>query len=135
MEAMQLHGDGSRAAFPYLIRERRVIFVLHANEDGVLLNHIADEECSLVDWMLVDSAKGGSGKGFNWSQFKLPPIRSKHGWILAGGMNPENVCEALSTLKPQGIDVSSGICGSDGIQKDKSRISSFISAVNSVQYD
>lgn len=84
--------------------------------------------------ILVTHFYAHSGKGFNWSQFKLPPIRSKHGWLLAGGINPENVCEALSTLKPHGIDVSSGICTSNGIQKDELRISSFMSAVNSVTY-
>lgn len=56
---MQLHGDGSRAAFPALVQKNRIIYVLHANEDGTLLNQISTEECSLVDWVLVDSAKGG----------------------------------------------------------------------------
>ncbi|KAA8539567.1 hypothetical protein F0562_026259 [Nyssa sinensis] len=134
LEFVQLHGDGSRAAFPILVQENRVIYVLHANQDGDLLNHVPDQEHSIVDWILVDSAQGGSGKGFNWSQFKLPPVRSKHGWLLAGGINPENVCEALSTLRPHGVDVSSGICAPDGIHKDKSRISSFMSAVNSIHY-
>lgn len=134
LEFMQLHGDGSRSAFSVLARERQIIYVLHANEDGDLLNHISDGDCSLVDWILVDSAKGGSGKGFNWSRFRLPPVRSKHGWLLAGGIKPENVSEALSTLRPDGVDVSSGICASDGIQKDTSRISSFMTAVNSVRY-
>ncbi|XP_076944227.1 N-(5'-phosphoribosyl)anthranilate isomerase 1, chloroplastic-like [Bidens hawaiensis] len=134
LEFVQLHGDGSRSGFSVLAKERRLIYVLHANEDGDLMNHISDEDCSLVDWILVDSAKGGSGKGFNWSRFKLPPIKSKHGWLLAGGMKPENVTEAISILKPDGIDVSSGICGSDGIQKDTSRISTFMSAVKSAQY-
>lgn len=134
LELVQLHGDGSRAAFPALVQENRIIYVLHANEDGTLLNQISAEQCSLVDWVLVDSAKGGSGKGFNWRQFKLPSIRSKHGWLLAGGIKPENASEALSTLKPQGIDVSSGICGQDGIQKDPLRISSFMSAIHSVNY-
>ncbi|KAK3229010.1 hypothetical protein Dsin_000891 [Dipteronia sinensis] len=133
LEFVQLHGDGSRAAFPALVQENRIIYVLHA-ENGNLLNQISDEECSLADWVLVDSAKGGSGKGFNWSQFTLPPIRSKHGWLLAGGINPGNVREALSTLKPNGVDVSSGICASDGIQKDQSQISSFMNAVSSVHY-
>lgn len=134
LEFVQLHGDESRSAFSVLAKEKQIIYVLHANEDSRLLNHISDEDCSLVDWILVDSAKGGSGKGFNWSKFKLPPIRSKHGWLLAGGMKPENVSEALSILKPDGVDVSSGICGSDGIQKDKSRICSFMTAVNSFHY-
>lgn len=134
IEFVQLHGNGSRAAFPVLVQENRVIYVLHANKDGELLNQISNEESSLVDWILVDSAIGGSGQGFNWAQFKLPPVRSKQGWLLAGGINPENVYEALSTLRPHGIDVSSGICASDGIQKDRSRISSFMTAVNSVHY-
>ncbi|PHT90409.1 N-(5'-phosphoribosyl)anthranilate isomerase 1, chloroplastic [Capsicum annuum] len=71
------------------------------------------------------------GKGFNWAQFKLPSIRSKLGWLLAGGIKPENVCEAISALKPDGVDVSSGICGRDGIQKDESRILSFMNEVKS----
>ncbi|KAL3644650.1 Plasminogen activator inhibitor 1 [Castilleja foliolosa] len=131
---VQLHGNGSRDAFEIVAKNNRVIYVLHANEDGELLNSISDEKCSRVDWILVDSAQGGSGKGFNWSRFKLPPIRSKRGWLLAGGIKPENVYEALSTLRPTGIDVSSCICAPDGIQKDNLRILSFMDAVNSVQY-
>jgi len=53
---------------------------------------------------------------------------------LAGGIKPENVSEAVSLLKPHGVDVSSGICGSDGINKDQSRIVSFMNAVHSVRY-
>ncbi|CAN6846932.1 unnamed protein product, partial [Brassica oleracea] len=133
LELVQLHGNASRAAFEGLVRQRRVIYVLNASEEGKLLNEVP-EDCHLADWILVDSATGGSGKGFNWAQFKLPSIRSKNGWLLAGGINPTNVSEALSILQPDGIDVSSGICGPDGIQKDQSKISSFITAVRSVQY-
>lgn len=57
--AMQLHGNGSRSSFPLLVKENRVIYVLHSDKDGVLLNNISEEECSLVDWVLVDSATGG----------------------------------------------------------------------------
>ncbi|GAB2294331.1 N-(5'-phosphoribosyl)anthranilate isomerase 1, chloroplastic [Dionaea muscipula] len=121
----------SAASNTEYVQEKRVIYVLHADEDGSLLNHISEEDCSLADWILVDSAMGGSGKGFNWSKFKKPPVRSKHGWLLAGGINPENVQVALSALSPDGVDVSSGICGSDGIQKDRLRISSLMNAVKS----
>lgn len=44
---LQLHGDVSRAASPTLVKERRIIYVLHANEDGALLNHISEEETAL----------------------------------------------------------------------------------------
>lgn len=64
----------------------------------------------------------------------MPSIKSKYGWLLAGGIKPDNVEEALVTLHPNGVDVSSGICGPDGIQKDESRISAFMSAVNSMRY-
>ncbi|MBA0697158.1 hypothetical protein Goari_003654 [Gossypium aridum] len=134
LEFVQLHGDLSRAAFPKLVQENRIIYVLHANEDGDLQNQISDEDCSLVDWVLVDSAEGGSGKGFNWAQFKLPSITSKHGWLLAGGINHNNVCEAINTLKPHGVDVSSSICAPDGIQKDRSRIYSFMNGVRPAPY-
>lgn len=129
---LQLHGNGSRDAFQALVKENRIIYVLHANGDGELLNSVSDEESSQVDWILVDSATGGSGKGFDWSRFKLPGISSKRGWLLAGGIKPENAYEALTGLRPNGIDVSSGICGPDGIQKDRQKILSFMKAVNSV---
>ncbi|PON65402.1 Anthranilate synthase component [Parasponia andersonii] len=128
-----LHGDNSGAPFPILLQEHRIIYVLHADENGSLLNGIPVDS-SRVDWVLVDSAKGGSGKGFNWKEFKLPTIRSKHGWLLAGVMKTRNVCEAISILKPDGVDVSSGICDSDGIQKDQSEIFSFMTAVESMCY-
>jgi hypothetical protein len=63
-----------------------------------------------------------SGKGFNWEKFRMPPAKSKNGWLLAGGLHADNVCEAASALKPNGLDVSSGICSPDGINKDPNRI-------------
>ncbi|AED90894.1 phosphoribosylanthranilate isomerase 2 [Arabidopsis thaliana] len=56
---LQLHGNGSRAAFSRLVRKRRVIYVLNANQDGKLLNEVPEEDCHLADWILVDSATGG----------------------------------------------------------------------------
>lgn len=56
---MQLHGSGSRDAFEVVVKQNKVIYVLHANEGGEIMNSISDEECSQVDWVLVDSAQGG----------------------------------------------------------------------------
>lgn len=75
-----------------------------------------------------------SGKGFNWSNFTLPHLSSKNGWLLAGGISTENVCEAVATLNPDGVDVSSAICGPDGIKKDPNKISSFMSKIRSSGY-
>lgn len=60
-------------------------------------------------------------------------MRSKRGWLLAGGLRPENVSEAVAALRPDGVDVSSGICGPDGLRKDPARISAFLSSVASPQ--
>ncbi|XP_068668713.1 N-(5'-phosphoribosyl)anthranilate isomerase 1, chloroplastic isoform X2 [Aristolochia californica] len=134
VKVFQLHGDGSRASFPALQGQGQIIYVLHADESGNLLNQISDQESALVEWVLVDSTTGGSGKGFDWEKFKLPQIKSRNGWLLAGGINGENVSKAITTLKPNGVDVSSGICGPDGIQKDPLKVSSFIAKVKSVRY-
>ncbi|RCV04542.1 hypothetical protein SETIT_1G009100v2 [Setaria italica] len=128
---IQLHGDESRALVHNLSKNNRIVYVLNADEDGKLIKLPPVLEYAL-DWFLVDSAKGGSGKGFNWQKFQMPSVKSKNGWLLAGGLHADNVCEAFSSLKPNGVDVSSGICGPDGIQKDPNRISSFISNVKSL---
>ncbi|KAL4184502.1 hypothetical protein AMTRI_Chr10g225940 [Amborella trichopoda] len=134
LELVQLHGDGARAAFPIVSQHRSVIYVLHADESGKLLNGISDDESlASPDWVLVDSLCGGSGKGFDWRRFSLPHISTKNGWLLAGGLNPENVSEAVSVLRPDGVDVSSGICGFDGIEKDPSQIFSFMSNIRSMR--
>ncbi|CAN6466950.1 unnamed protein product [Victoria cruziana] len=127
IEIVQLHGDGARAALPCLLQGRRVVYVMHADETGKLVTGMPDDESlASVDWVLVDSVQGGSGRGFDWRRFKLPLIQSKRGWLLAGGLNPDNVRQAIEILKPHGVDVSSGICASDGLAKDPEKIYAFM---------
>ena len=64
----------------------------------------------------------------------MPSVKSKNGWLLAGGLHADNVCQAASALKPNGLDVSSGICSPDGISKDPNRISSFMTSVQSLSF-
>ncbi|XP_004965474.1 N-(5'-phosphoribosyl)anthranilate isomerase 1, chloroplastic isoform X3 [Setaria italica] len=128
LELIQLHGDSSRELLPVLWKNNRIIYVLNADEDGKLINAPPSEEY-VVDWFLVDSARGGSGKGFNWEKFRMPSAESKNGWLLAGGLHADNVCQAASALNPNGLDVSSGICYPDGLRKDPNRIHSFMSSV------
>jgi phosphoribosylanthranilate isomerase len=73
-----------------------------------------------------DSKKlGGTGKTFNWGLIK--GLKNKR-IILAGGLNPDNVCEAIRKCLPYGVDVSSGVETSPGI-KDHKKIKKFIEAV------
>ena len=51
-----------------------------------------------VDWVLVDGVVAGSGETYDWNELKAPKGASRKGWILlAGGLDPENVSEAIMT--------------------------------------
>jgi phosphoribosylanthranilate isomerase len=69
---------------------------------------------------------GGSGVRFDWS--RLSQQHLKHPWLLAGGLDATNVDAAMRTLRPWGVDVSSGIESSPGI-KDHRKMRAFVDAV------
>lgn len=77
-----------------------------------------------------DAAKPGSGKTFDWTLLKDIP-RSKKLFMLAGGLAPENVSNAIFFLHPDGVDVSSGVefLEKDRPGKDPYRIQVFAEAV------
>lgn len=66
---------------------------------------------------------GGSGKAFDWNLLKNYKFNKP--WMLAGGLTPENVRDALSVLTPDAVDVSSGVEKSKGV-KDPAKITAFI---------
>lgn len=72
------------------------------------------------------AAKGGTGKCFDWELLK--EIADKRDFILAGGLNPENVSRAIQMLNPMAVDVSTGVEAPSG-GKDPSKIRSFIHKV------
>ena len=74
--------------------------------------------------VLVDSGSGGTGQVFDWRLFKQ--FRSLGvPLILAGGLNNENIKEAVLTTSPDGVDVSSGVEVSPGI-KDPQKVQHFM---------
>lgn len=83
---------------------------------------------SAADALLLDGhapgAEGGRGKSFDWSRAKGVAGR----WILAGGLTPQNVYEAVRTVRPFGVDVSSGIESAPG-KKDPEKMRRFIEEV------
>ncbi len=73
--------------------------------------------------ILIDSAEPGSGKAFNWSTLDASSIGRPI--VLAGGLNPDNVADAIAAVKPWGVDVSSGVEARPGV-KDPVKVQRFI---------
>jgi phosphoribosylanthranilate isomerase len=130
----QLHAT-SDALLAAKLRERfgdglKILRVIHYGGDlGPQLKAAQDD--LNVDAVLVDSRTamviGGTGIQFNWQiarrSFRESPLRL----IAAGGLNPENVATAIHTLRPWGVDVSSGVESMPG-RKDAARVKAFIHA-------
>jgi len=92
----------------------------------------AERDFSGASGLLLDShskgKRGGSGKLFDWSLSK--PV-DKPVW-LAGGLNPDNVGEAIHAVRPYAVDVSSGVETQPGI-KAATRMNAFVQAVRTAE--
>ena len=86
------------------------------------IGNVSEIENSSADMVLVDSGTG-SGKTFDWTRLK----EIKRPYILAGGLGVQNIAEAVNTLQPYGVDVSSGV-ETDKL-KDVNKMRSFVEIV------
>ena len=75
---------------------------------------------------LLDHEQPGSGHAFDWSSLESSSLPEE--WFLAGGLNAGNVEDAIRTLKPWAVDVSSGVESSPGV-KCRENIQAFVDAV------
>jgi phosphoribosylanthranilate isomerase len=86
-----------------------------------------------IDAVVLDSSVkgivGGTGESFNWKL--IPKINIEKKLILAGGLNQDNVDEAIRMAKPYAVDISSGV-ETDGV-KDFNKIKKFIEKVRSIK--
>ena len=73
--------------------------------------------------LLIDSPEPGSGQVFDWSN--LEHVLGGRPFILAGGLNPENVADAIGVARPWGVDVASGVESAPG-RKDPTKVRRFI---------
>lgn len=127
LNLLQFHGDETvdqceGFGLPYL-RVARV-------RPGVDLLEFASQYPS-ARALLLDTwtpAYGGSGESFDWS---LVPTACPLPVILSGGLNPDNVANAIRQVRPAAVDVSSGVESAKGI-KDAAKIRAFVSAVRGV---
>lgn len=98
--------------------------------DGV--EELADAADALVVDALVPGRLGGSGIALPWGTLgeSLDAMERGHRIVLAGGLTPDNVVEAIGYVSPLIVDVSTGVESAPGI-KDHARIRAFIAAVRS----
>ena len=73
--------------------------------------------------------RGGTGRTIDWAA--VAPIAARRPVVLAGGLRPENVAEAIRLAQPAGVDVSSGVEAAPGV-KDHDKIAAFVAAVRQV---
>ena len=128
LDVVQLHGDEDEA-FIQSLKERTNVEVWKA----VQIRSSTDAEAwidSSADMLLFDAyhkdERGGTGEVFDWScldEFERP-------FMLAGGIDSTNVARAIRTVRPYGIDISSGI-ETDGV-KDNEKIKAFTNIVRTI---
>lgn len=121
LHGAQLHGR-ERAEDSRWVRER-VGFVVKAFAAGDPGLGRADEWGA--DALLIDSPTPGSGQVFDWSLAEGAP--SNRRVILAGGLTPDNVGDAIARVRPWGVDVASGVEASPG-RKDPRKLRAFVAA-------
>jgi len=69
---------------------------------------------------------GGTGKKSDWDAISISGVDLSAKFVLSGGLNPANVCEAIRKLNPYGVDTASGVESSPG-KKDHKKIKEFVS--------
>ncbi len=123
-DLIQLHGEedldfATKLGIERVIKAFRSCPGLEVHKDWKKAHAVLLDACS--------EAYGGSGKRSDWN---LARELVERGFrvILAGGLNPENVREAIRFVKPYGVDVSSGVETSPGV-KDHKKMEEFVHAV------
>ncbi len=137
LTAVQLQGDEPLEVLKSIMADAsfRVIPALsiaRMPEDsagGFLLNVPQGIETVLIDSVGKDR-RGGTGKAWDWNAgaHVVAALRNHVKFIVAGGLTPTNVAEAIATLHPWGVDVCSGVEREQG-KKDHEKVRAFVAAV------
>lgn len=126
VRAAQLHGH-ERAEDSRWIRARipLVIKVFPGGDP-----ELAKASTYGADVIMLDSASPGSGQVFDWSLAEGAPSGLR--LLLAGGLTPDNVAEAIERVRPWGVDVASGVESAPGV-KEPTLVRRFVSAAKSAE--
>jgi phosphoribosylanthranilate isomerase len=111
---------------------------IHVAENGDLFLETHGFRPGVISGILLDSStadrRGGTGQTFDWERVQpwAGVINSISKLIVAGGLSPSNVQEAIHILRPWGVDVSSGVEREPG-KKDPKKVRAFIQAVRAME--
>ena len=114
LDRAQIHGPGDPGVSLKVLRAVRPEDLAHA------------EDAPEAEEILIDGSEG-RGLAFDWSLARS----LRRPFVLAGGLNPSNVEEAMRAARPRGVDVTSGVEQEPG-RKDKDMVARFIEAVRRV---
>ena len=118
-QILSLHPDAIQISHPFVFLEKPAVKVIRV----IGCNDPLPTDC---DAIIVDESHG-SGKNFDLSHARNAVQRSALPVILAGGLTPENVADAIRQVHPYAVDVATGIETAPGI-KDHTKIAAFIAA-------
>lgn len=121
LDIAQLHGDEEGGDIG--LANRRVIRALRVRDETSLQKIEKHEHQTLLLDSWAKDRLGGTGQTFDWNL--AAGVSGTCRIILAGGLTPENVMEAIRTVRPYGVDVSSGVESSPG-RKDPKKMALFI---------
>jgi phosphoribosylanthranilate isomerase len=128
LSAVQLHGDESRKLAAQVARKVRVIKAFRIGHESPLP---AFSKYRHTSAFLLDAATagkfGGTGEQTDWS--RAAAAAKSHRIILAGGLTPENVAEAIRLVRPHAVDVASGVESRPG-RKDPAKLRAFLNEVS-----
>ncbi|MDR9419031.1 phosphoribosylanthranilate isomerase [Gracilimonas sp.] len=134
LDYVQLHGDES-PEYCELV-DKPVIKVIHIEEESVdyLLKHQIEQYADVADFLLfdtkIDGLWGGTGTSFDWSI--ITDLDIDIPFFLSGGLNAENIMEAIETVQPYAVDVSSSLEQKPGL-KDFSKIEAFMDKIRTLE--
>tara|TARA_B100000242_G_scaffold283276_1_gene245375 strand:- start:233 stop:874 length:642 start_codon:yes stop_codon:yes gene_type:complete len=125
---IQLHGDENPYRCMDIKKNLNIPIIKGVNvKDKLNLMQSASDFEGVCDILLLDAPSealpGGNGKKFNWDILK--DFKSKKKWMLAGGLNIENIEKAIDITKAPAIDISSGLEIIKGV-KDSKLIENFL---------
>ncbi len=119
LSGAQLHGREPVSEVRWIRKRLPFVIQAYSAEDP----HLEKAGESPADIILVDAATPGSGKVFDWRLVSNAPTSKRI--MIAGGLNPENVEQAVAQLKPYGVDVATGVESAPG-KKDAHKMQVFI---------